>query len=130
MSTISHKKPGFGALNTRKPDPTVGQNYGERLERTKASEVKNPLSWIQRTKDLFSGSKKQNNIKDFANKEDRFLGSTKTYFSHNPIVEKKSRLEEGLNIQSRVVQPAPDQYVRFLDSVIHYIDVSKTKKKV
>ncbi|MBI4224667.1 MAG: hypothetical protein HY609_07000 [Deltaproteobacteria bacterium] len=129
MSSISHKKPGFGPLNARRSDQTVGQTYGERREKTKSQEAKEGVSWLERAKDKFLGTKKTKDIKAFADKADQFLGAQRTIYSANPFVEKKSRLEEGTHLQSRIVHPAGDQYVRFLDSVIHYMNIKTAPKK-
>lgn len=127
MSSINHKKPGFSPLNHRKE--TVGQTYGERREKTKAAQTQSGLSWLERAKDKFLGTKKARDIKPFSKKEDRFLGTQRTIYSANPFVEKKSRLEEGTHLQPRIARPPTDQYVRFLDSVIHFMNVKKAPKK-
>ncbi len=124
MSTISHKKPGFGPLNTRKTDRTVGQTYGERRERTKTAESEHSLNWVQWAKDKFLGGKKYNNIDNFADKGDRFLKTQ----SANPIVDRKNRIESGEKGSSKATPQANDHYVRFLDSIITYLD--KKPKKV
>ena len=132
MSSINHKGPktkpaGFAPLNSRKTDQSVGQTYGERRDKVKTQEAEKGLNWVQRAKDRFLGNKKLNDTEEFANKEDRFLGSQTSHFSSNPIVEKKTQIETGLSHQSRVSRPAGDKYVHFLDDVILYID-AKTRK--
>lgn len=129
MSSISHKKSGFTPLNTRKGDQTVGQTYGERRERTKAEAARDNVGWLEWAKDKFLGSKKTKDTQAFASQADRFLGTQRTLYSANPFVEQKSRLEEGTRLQSRIAQPGADQYVRFLDSVIHFLNVKKVPKK-
>lgn len=122
MSSISHKKPGFSQLNTRKTEQkTVGNTIGERKERLKAADAEQSLSWVQRAKDKFLGGKKQNNIKEFSNSHDRFSPSS------NSITEHNRRLENGSHRLSKTAKPASDQYVRFLDSIITYLD-QKPKK--
>lgn len=128
MSSISHKKSGFSPLNTRKGDQTVGQTYGERREKTRVNDAKAGVGWLERAKDKFLGTKKTKDIHDFANKSDRFAGTGRSLYSANLFVEKKTRLEEGTHLQSRMLRLPGDQYVRFLDSVIHYIDARKPKK--
>lgn len=132
MSSINHKGPKpsstrFAPLNTRKTDQRVGQTYGERRERVKGEEAEKQLSLVQKAKDWFSSGKKQNNINEFVNKNDRFAGTQKNHFSSNPFVEHKSRLEEGLSLKSRVVQAPSNEYVQFLDSIIHYLTPPKKK---
>ncbi len=132
MSSINHRNPkakpaqSFAPLNTRRTDQTVGQAYGERREKTKGADGQNE-SWLQRAKDKFLGTKKQPPIETFANKNDQFLGAQKSHYSSNPIVERNRRTEEGTANRAKTAQPKGDHYVRFLDSVIGYLDTSKKK---
>lgn len=130
MSSINHRNPktkpaqGFGPLNSRRTDQTVGQTYGERREKIKGTDVQNE-SWLQRAKDKFLGTKKRQPLESFANKNDQFLGTQKSHY--NPIVERNRQTEEGTANRSKSAQPKGDHYVSFLDSVIVTLDASKKK---
>ena len=146
MSQINQKKSqppqAFGPLNNRKPnqtghDQTVGNTYGERRDKADLDGSRSS-NWVQRSlqwgKDLFLGGvNKSSNVQEFSNSADRYEGVNRGYYSTNPIVEGKSRIEKGTNLQARVQHPEPDKYVGFLDSLIHYIDADRqapAKKKV
>ena len=126
MSQISQKKPGqFAPLNGRKADQTVGQTYGERRDRTTQTAEGSSQGVLQRIKDRFTGGvKKGGPAEAFAHSGDRYEAVGKKH----DILKQKSRMESGRSLTARVVQPGADNYVGFLNSVIHFFDKKNPRK--
>lgn len=105
----------FEALNTRRQ---VGQTYGER--RQKGAEKPN-LGWIESLKDRFFGNRESKNVGNFARKEDRFTH----LISPNDVVRLNKTVEGGRALTGKTRPYSVNQHIRFLDSVIAFVDAKK-----
>lgn len=118
MSHVKSKTGGannFEALNTRRQ---VGQTYGER--RKNGAEKPN-LGWVESLKDRFFGNRESKNVESFARKGDRFTHS----ISPNDLVRLNKTVEGGRTLTGKTRPYSTNQHVRFLDSVIAFVDAKK-----
>lgn len=123
MSSIKPKNshtPNFEALNNRRK---VGHTYGERRQKTteKASQ-----GWMQSIKDRFFGARDTKNIGQFTRNDDRYTHSIRP----DDVVRLNKTVEGGRSHTSKSRPYSTNQHVRFLDSVIAYVNTKKASDKV
>ncbi|MDO8494713.1 MAG: hypothetical protein Q7S68_05195 [Deltaproteobacteria bacterium] len=124
MSSINQKGPKFRPLNQRKfesENKTVGQNYGERLERQK-TQKSDSGGFLQRVRDTFAGSKKAKDVDRFTNYGDKYQSSS----AYADSASKQNRqIEKGTYSQTGKPTGPADQHLTFLNAAINFLSQPK-----